>query len=212
MVDAENVNWADDDYWRSRRLSPAQLQIFDVRLSSWVRDDQAAPILEIDETLPSTLLPALRDRDALAQELELEAHTSNRQEQTDWRRVLNEYGWMHCLRSKGVQNSLDAPDGHRKLRWIHISSKFTEYLQGCLLALSDWTQNPTACAEALRQLENSIYHNERFSKHGRYFTPFFDKLGETGSGQNGPLLISVPFLDWSADDPVSLWSRSAPSI
>jgi hypothetical protein len=207
MVSAENVNWADDEYWRTRRLSPAQLQIFDVHLAQWVRDEQAGPILEIDETLSSTLLPTLRDRDRLASELEVEAHTQNRQEQTEWRRVLNEYGWMNCLRSKGIQTSLDAPKDHRKLRWVHISSKFTEYLQGCLLALSDWTQNPAACAESLRQLENSIYQNERFSKHGRYFTPFFDKLNDTAFSHSGPLLVSVPFLDWSTDDPVGSYSK-----
>lgn len=158
------------------------------------------PILEVDETLSSTLLPSLKARDRLSADLKIEEHSQNRQEQTEWRRVLNEYGWMNSLRSKGVQTTLDAPEGHRKLRWIHISSKFTEYLQGCLLALSDWSQNPQACAESLRQLEHCVYQNERFSKHGRYFTPFFHKLGEE---QTGPMLISVPFLDWSADDPVS---------
>lgn len=202
MVAAEeNVNWADDEYWRRRRLSPAQLQIFDVHLANWVRDEQVGPILEVDETLASTLLPALEDRDRLADELEIENHASNRQEQTDWRQVLNEYGWMNCLRSQGVQTSLDSPKDHRKLRWIHISSKFTEYLQGCLLALSDWSSDPAAVGESLRQLEHCVYQNERFSKHGRYFSPFFERLGE---GTKGPMLISVPFLDWSADEPPPL--------
>jgi hypothetical protein len=199
---AENVHWADDEYWRTRRLSPAQLQIFDVHLASWVRDEHAGPFLEIDETLSSTLLPALRNRDRLASELKIEEHSQNRHEQTEWRRVLNEYGWMNCLRSKGVQTSLNSPKDHRKLRWIHISSKFTEYLQGCLLALSDWSQNPTSCAKSLQHLEHSIYQHERFSKHGRYFTPFFDRLGDSALGQNGPMLISVPYLDWCVDDPV----------
>ena len=196
-----NVNWNDDEYWRGRRLSPAQLQIFDVRLADWIRDEQARPILEVDETLASTLLPALRNRDKLAKELEIEAQSNNRQEQTDWRHALNEYGWMNCLRSKGVQTTIDTPKDHRKLRWIHISSKFTEYLQGCLLALSEWSADAAAKAESLRQLEHCIYQNERFSKHGRYFSPFFEKLGDD---PKSPMLISVPFLDWSADDPVSL--------
>ena len=207
MVDGAgdaNVNWDDDEYWRTRRLSPAQLQIFDVHLANWVRDEQVGPILEVDETLPSTLLPALKDRDRLAREIKIEEHAQNRQEATDWRHVANEYGWMNCLRSKGVQTILDAPRGHRKLRWIHISSKFTEYLQGCLLALSDWRAgDQRGIAEALRHLEHCIYQNERFSKHGRYFSPFCEKLGEDDDAK-GPLLISVPFLDWSTDDPPPL--------
>ena len=199
VAEESNVNWASDEYWRARRLSPAQLQIFDVHLANWVRDEQVGPILEVDETLASTLLPALRNRDRLAKDLHIEAHCQNRQEQTDWRHVLDEYGWMNCLRSKGVQTDLNSPRDHRKLRWIHISSKFTEYLQGCLLALSDWSDKPGVITESLRQLEHCIYQNERFSKHGRYFSPFFEKLGDDAKG---PMLISVPFLDWSADDPV----------
>ncbi|KIW04099.1 uncharacterized protein PV09_04914 [Verruconis gallopava] len=203
-AEAENVNWAEDEYWRRRRLSPAQLQIFDVHLASWGRDEQVGPILEIGETLSSTLLPALGDRDRLARELHIESHGENRHEQTAWRQMLNEYGWMNCLRSKGVQTSLDAPKDHRKLRWIHISSKFTEYLHGCLLGLSDWARDAAACAESLRQLEHTVYHNERFSKHGRYFAPFYDRLSDASPVRGGPMLISVPYLDWSADDPPPL--------
>jgi hypothetical protein len=51
---------------------------------------------------------------------------------------------------------------------------------------------------ALHQLDHCIYQNERFSKHGRYFTPFFEPLGDDAD-QDMPVLMSVPFLDWSTD-------------
>lgn len=201
----ENVNWNDDEYWKNRRLSPAQLQVFDVRLQDWNQSEQANPMIEIDETLPSSLYPALSNRDRLANELDVEKLTQNRSEQNAWRRVISDYGWMNCLRSKGIQQNVDDPKELRKLRWVHVSSQFTEYLQGCLLALSNWKgQREGACADTLRQLEHSIYQNERFSKHGRYFNPFMDKLGNADAGEECPMLISVPFLDWSADDPVSI--------
>ena len=54
-------------------------------------------------------------------------------------------------------------------------------------------------------MEQSIQHFERFSKHGAYFVPFFQSFG-SGSGHcdgSFPFLLSVPFLDWSVDDPNS---------
>jgi hypothetical protein len=64
--------------------------------------------------------------------------------------------------------------------------------------LSDWNKNPSATLSAFRQLDHCIYQNERFSKHGRYFAPFFETLGvDAEQDADMPLLISVPFLDWS---------------
>jgi Mg2+ and Co2+ transporter CorA len=91
----------------------------------------------------------------------------------------------------------------RKCRWIHISSKFSDYLSGCLLALSDWSENPGDKVAALHQLEHCIYQQERFSKHGRYFAPFFQYLldghRDPKTAREGPMLLSVPFLDWSVE-------------
>jgi hypothetical protein len=69
-----------------------------------------------------------------------------------------------------------------------------------LLALSDWSKDPEAILSSLRQVQHCIYQNERFSKHGKYFSPFFETLGE-GSVRDAemPMLISVPFLDWGVE-------------
>ncbi|OJD29170.1 mg2+ transporter zinc transport protein, partial [Diplodia corticola] len=83
----------------------------------------------------------------------------------------------------------------------HISSKFPEYLEGCLLALSDWSGDPARVVASFRKLEHCIYQNERFSKHGRYFSPFLQRLGpewdDSDEDCSYPMLISVPFLDWT---------------
>jgi hypothetical protein len=195
------IDWQDDVYWRNRRLTPAQIQVHDIRLEGWRKD--VGPMLEMEEVLSSTLLPDLEKRDALVNSLPFKDATKYRNDQNQLRTLASEYGWMNCLRSNEVQESLSDPQYMRKCRWIHISSKFSDYLSGCLLALSDWTKNPTEIVTALHQLEHCIYQNERFSKHGRYFAPFFQDLLE-GRGDNrgkaeGPMLLSVPFLDWAVE-------------
>lgn len=159
-------------------------------------------MLEMREVLSSTLLPALEERDKLSNSLNLDDLVKNRGEQSHLKNLATEYGWMNCLRSKGVQKRLDDPSDLRKCRWIHISSKFSSYLSGCLLALSDWSSNPSEIVTALHRLEHCIHQQERFSKHGRYFSPFFEYLSD-GDGrtkkEDGPMLLSVPFLDWSVE-------------
>jgi Mg2+ and Co2+ transporter CorA len=194
-------DWHADSYWRNRRLSPAQIQVHDIRLEGWRQDVGA--MLEMREVLSSSLLPDLEDRERLANTIKIEEATKNRNEQVQLKSLANEFGWMNVLRSNAVQdNVFDSPDS-RKLRWIHISSNFSDYLPGCLLGLSDWTKNPTRTAAALHQLEHCINQQERFSKHGRYFVPFFQHLGEDHDDddekEEGPMLLSVPFLDWTVD-------------
>ena len=194
-------DWDADPYWRNRRLSPAQVQVHDIRLEGWRQDVGA--MLEMREVLSSSLLPDLEERDSLANSMPIEEATKNRNEQVQLRSLANEFGWMNVLRSDNVQNNMfDAPDS-RKCRWIHISSKFWDYLPGCLLGLSDWSENPKWTAATLHQLEHCINQQERFSKHGRYFAPFFQHLGEDYGDdegkEDGPMLLSVPFLDWTVD-------------
>ncbi|KAF2243971.1 hypothetical protein BU26DRAFT_112090 [Trematosphaeria pertusa] len=197
------VDWSSDAYWRNRRLSPAQLQVHDIRLedTGWRTDLNG--MLEMREVLTSTLLPDLEDRDRLVNDLPIDEVTMNRNEHVHLRNLATEYGWMNCLRSKGVQQAIDDPQYLKKCRWIHISSKFSDYLSGCLLALSDWSKNPSDIITALHQLEHCIYQQERFSKHGRYFAPFFqyllDSHGDAKEKGDGPMLLSVPFLDWSVE-------------
>jgi hypothetical protein len=199
-----HVDWQSDQYWRNRRLSPAQLQVHDIRLEAtgWRTDSDA--MLGMREVLSSTLLPALDNRDGLANSIPYEKLSNNRSEQMNLRNLANEYGWMSCLRSNDVQQSVSDPESSRKCRWIHISSKFSDYLSGCLLALSDWNKSHSHIVTALQQLEHCVSQHERFSKHGRYFAPFFQYLLD-GTVDNEdrideqPMLLSVPFLDWSVE-------------
>lgn len=197
------VDWQSDQYWKNRRLSPAQLQVHDIRLedTGWKTDSHG--MLEMHEVLSSTLLPALEERDRLAKSIDYENLTKNRSEQMNLRNLAHEYVWMNCLRSEDVQQSVADPANFRKCRWIHISSKFSDYLSGCLLALSDWNRKPSQVVRALQQLEHCVYQQERFSKHGRYFAPFFQYLLDDVDDEDDctidPLLLSVPFLDWSVE-------------
>lgn len=194
------VNWSADSYWRTRRLSPAQLQVHDVRLEGWRQD--VGPMLEMSEVLSSTLLPDLEGRDRLASGPWIEHATSNRSEQSRLRTLASEFGWLNCLRSNKIQESLTDPRDHRKCRWIHISSKFSDYLAGCLVGLSNWNKDPHKILAALSKLDHCIYQQERFSKHGRYFAPFFQSLTDDFGGEkdeDGPMLLSIPFLDWTVE-------------
>ena len=202
MVVEEAVDWAADEYWRNRRLSPAQLLVHDVDLQGWRSDSErthVGPLLEINEIFVSRLQPVLETRDHLAETLNPEAWTTNRQEQEGLRNLAREYGWLNCLRRPGPQGNGAAVGEQQKCRWIHVSSKFTEYLQGFLLALSDWNEHPASIISSLRQLDHCIYQHERFSKHGRYFIPFFAPLNNDGNLgiEDAPFLLSVPFLDWT---------------
>jgi hypothetical protein len=201
MGTEQNVDWSKDPYWRTRRISPAQIQIHDIRLAQnpFHRDPHHHDFLEIYETLTSSLVDDLTRRDVLYEKFrDKEPTAANRQEFNKIKNLAHEYGWMNCLRSRGVQQSVDDPFHLRKCRWIHISSKFPEYLEGVLVALSDWESHPDdgrPIAATLRQLDQCIQENERFSKHGKYFTPFYEPLSDAKIG--GPMLISVPFMDWS---------------
>lgn len=151
------------------------------------------------EVLSSSLLPDLENREMLASSIPLDDITKG--ERVRFQTLANEFGWMNCLRSDKVQTSTSDPPQLRKCRWIHISSKYSDYLAGCLLALSDWSKDARGIVTSLHQLESCINQQERFSKHGRYFAPFFQRLDnspmERGKGLQGPMLLSVPFVDWT---------------
>lgn len=118
----ENVDWVDDEYWRSRKLSPAQLLIQDIRLGGWKpqtgESSHQEPILELTPILSSSLLPELRARGHLSESLNPEDVTSNRQEQAQLKSLANEYGWMNTLRSQGLQKSIEDPKELQKCRWM----------------------------------------------------------------------------------------------
>ena len=190
------------DFWRGKRLTPAQLLVHDIKLE----DRSYRPSrLVIDEIPSSNLVPddviellkscsTLPDSEIWSGSTGFERNYING--------LIDAYGWLNCLRvSKDAINST-------KCRWIHVSSQFPEYIDGIFAGLSDWTKSSDEKIEELRRLGSAIRSNERWSKHGRFFSPLFSHLGERkhpnneGSGgnklhQKTPFLMSIPFLDWT---------------
>ena len=203
FVSPDQVDYQADGYWNDRRLSPSHLLVHDVVLQPGSQEaSAAAAVLEMQERLSSSFLPALNGRDWFAMNLKPEKMTQNRQEQLRLKNLASEFGWMNTLRLERSSMSVHEDDPVTKCRWIHISSKFSEYLQGALLALTSNEVAPDALMLTCQELDSCIHQNERFSKHGRYFTPFFQSLGRgTSSEHPYPLLLSIPFLDWSIDGP-----------
>lgn len=81
---------------------------------------------------------------------------------------------------------------------LSVYSKFQEYLRGFLWALSDDAQT---ISETLHVLESTVQQQTRFSKHGKYFSPFSQVLRSTlDTHSMYPMLMAVPFLDWSVLD------------
>jgi hypothetical protein len=123
VVSEPNVDWTQDEYWRTRRISPAQLLIHDISLEQWrpltaESSRRAEPMLEATPILSSSLLPVLANRDVLAETLPIQDLTPNRQEQTRLKGLVSEYGWLNCLRINDVQESHDDPPNLKKLRWM----------------------------------------------------------------------------------------------
>lgn len=178
--------------WRSKPLTPGQVLVNDIRLES-LRSDRG-PMLEVNERLTSTLVPdsaaftpaasRKRARDAAANPIE-ERRFINLEEQ---------YGWIRELRLQDYQRDIRDSDESAKCRWIHCSSKFPEYLGGFLWALTD---DVDIISDSMRLLDIAVQRNQRFSKHGKHFSPFVTYLDSQGDGSGYPVLISTPWLDWS---------------
>ena len=80
----------------------------------------------------------------------------------------------------------------------HRSCLLCSHTVQVLWAISDPKQ-PKRTASALRLLDNCIQKQERHSKHGNHFAPFFQSLQPDPKEHSNvyPVLASVPFLDWS---------------
>ncbi|KAK4991783.1 hypothetical protein LTR50_001600 [Elasticomyces elasticus] len=195
------VDYRNDPLWRVKRLTPAQLLVHDVRLEQW--RSNTGPMLEITERMSSSLVPQSAAVTTSSRIINAAEASSNPIEQQRLTALEEEYGWMHTLRLSRVQNQVYDPKDSAKCRWIHISSKFPEYLRGCLWALSSDDAKHTV-ASSLNLLDHCIQKQERFSKHGKYFSPFYQPLSaESGDFSEDlyPMLISVPFLDWTVNGP-----------
>ena len=181
--------------WRQKPLTPNCLLVHDIRLETW-RPDRG-PMLEMNERATSTLVPDTAAMTPSASYVRAASATDNPIEKQKFVELEENYAWMRHLRLRKYQrDAFDNPDS-AKCRWLHCSSKFPEYLSGFLWALSD---NMETVGESLRLLDHAVQRNTRFSKHGKYFTPFFQSLrpaGEEGAGETYLMLVSVPFLDWT---------------
>ena len=192
--DETGYNYEADSRWRGKPLTPAQVLVNDIRLERW--RPEVGPLLEIKERLSSSLVPETASITPSASYVRAAEAATNPIEQQRFARLEEEYGWMRYLRLQQYQQYPSDPETSAKCRWIHCSSKFTEYLRGALWSL---TNDLTKISKSLQVLEDAIQQHVRFSKHGKYFTPFSQKLAGTRADENNayPMLISIPFLDWS---------------
>nr|POF01311.1 hypothetical protein CFP56_21259 [Quercus suber] len=185
----------NDPQWRNKPLTPNQLLVHDVRVESLRRD--AAARLEVSERRTGSLVPPTAGVTAPAAYAHAAHAAENPIDQRKLSALEDDYGWMRYLRLPPQTHGYNDFKAS-KCRWIHCSSKFTEYLSGFLWGLSD---ELVIAASSIRLLEHAIQRNTRFSQHGKYFVPFCESLQPDPSkrGEAGmyPLLLSVPFLDWT---------------
>ena len=187
-------NYEADSRWRGKPLTPAQVLVNDIRLERWRRD--IGPLLEIKERLSSSLVPETASITPSASYVRAAEAATNPIEQQRFARLEEEYGWMRYLRLQQYQQYPSDSEDSAKCRWIHCSSKFPEYLRGFLWALSD---DHSTISRSLQALDDAVQQHTRFSKHGKYFSPFAQTLRNTkrDDGNIYPMLVSLPFLDWS---------------
>ena len=181
--------------WQDRLITPAQLLVHDVRLET--RRSDRGPLLEVIEKSAWSLVPDDAVYTPSEGFIRAANATDNPIDKQRFARLEEEYGWMRNLRSRHYQRTEYDPEEAAKCRWIHCSAKFPEYLHGFLWALSD---DLNAIAESMKLLEHTTQRHTRFSKHGKTFAPFSQTLrsqSATAKGHSYPMLISVPFLDWS---------------
>ena len=183
-----------DPQWRSKPLTPAQLLVNDIRLEQW-RNDRG-PMLEMNERSASTLVPnnaAITTSESYVRASEA---AKNPIEKQRFGSLEENYGWIRHLRLKEYQQHVYDSGESAKCRWIHCSSKFPEYLHGCLWALSD---DIATISASIQSLDHIIQRQTRFSKHGKYFAPFAQHLLPRSGDDTAlyPMLIAIPFLDWT---------------
>ncbi|KAL9086232.1 MAG: hypothetical protein Q9159_004297 [Coniocarpon cinnabarinum] len=184
-------SWRSEPFWRGKPLTPSQLLVHDVRLHPPISGRPAR--LALEEVPASSFIPKHTDIDDLPRTLPEPELGSNNHEVQNLKTLRQSYGWLGWLRrEEGVIEPLQT-------RWIHVSSHFPEYLGGMFAGLSDWTQNPEVKLNGLRYLNAAVQGHERWSKHGRFFSPFCEALHDDESVALGerPHLLSVPFLDWT---------------
>lgn len=158
-------------------------------------------MLEINERSASSLVPDTAAMTPSASYVRAAEATSNPIEKQKFATLEEDYGWMRHLRLQNHQRNAYDDGESAKCRWLHCSSKFPEYLRGFLWAVSD---DMSIVSECMRMLDHAMQRQTRFSKHGQSFAPFFQPLRPAGDGEGDkmyPMLVSVPFLDWTVLGP-----------
>lgn len=62
------------------------------------------------------------------------------------------------------------------------------------------SEDVSVLSECFHKLDATVQQQTRFSKHGKYFTPFSQCLRPKSTGTEAdmyPMAMAVPFLDWS---------------
>jgi Mg2+ and Co2+ transporter CorA len=189
-------DYANDERWRRKPLTPSQLSINDVRFETWRSDRD--PLLEINERSPAALVPDIAAFTPSASFIRISEATKNPIERQKYTNLEEDFGWVRTLRLQAFQaDAWDDSVSSARCRWIHCSSNFPEYIQGFLWALSN---DLTGIADSMQMLELAVQRNTRYSKHGKWFVPFSQILQpqvRIDSGSAYPMLMSVPFLDWT---------------
>lgn len=196
-VDRPQHDYDADAAWRSKPLTPAQVLCYDIRLESLRAD--SGPMVEVNEKSSSLLVPDTAALTTAAGIARASDAAANPIEERRFKRLEDDFGWIRHLRLKEIQKTVDDSDSSAKCRWIHCSSKYPEYLNGFLYALTESTKTVSEC---LPLLEINVQQNERFGKHGKFFAPFVASLSPHTTGSGGPqypMLISTPWLDWSVN-------------
>lgn len=154
------------------------------------------PRLEVTQRLSSSVAPPTPTTHASPDRQRAADAASNPIEEQKFLNLEEEYGWIRYLRLGEDQLDEKLTETPDRCRWIHCYSKFEEYLKGFLWALYD---DQDSVAECLSHLDSVIEHHTRFSKHGKHFNAFATPLrpSEKRGDDMYPMLMSVPFLDWS---------------
>lgn len=182
--------------WRQKSLTPAQLLVYDIRYK--VLPIAKDVVLDIDEKPAAALVP---DHAPFTDSTHLhraEKAAKNPIEARRFEQLERDHGWLRHLRLRRSAEE-EVPVGDATCRWLHVSSKFTEYLPAFFYALSDDDDN---LSDHISAIDYAINRQTRHSKHGQYFAPFQQALGQRDNHTGvQPVLISTPWLDWSVCGP-----------
>ncbi|KAI9891541.1 MAG: hypothetical protein M1814_002664 [Vezdaea aestivalis] len=184
----------DDPYWKNKRLNPSRMQVRDITIEDATRSPHHPNPAKSEGRLScdDADVPDLK-RYATQLDDEIIRLEENLPPMIEWEKarvneLLKDYGWMKGLRKENSPSSW-------RCRWIHIPSLFPDHLRGVLLSMS---KSQSAAIVNCRVLEECITRNERFSRHGKYFSAFIKRFPENkDTNEPPPLLLSFPFIDWT---------------